>query len=183
MSSPPSVIPTTRLLLRAWEPQDAHALRTVLHESRDEIGRWIPWVLDGMDTDDGVAARIAQHAESFAKGTEWLYGIFDPDHDALLGGCGLHPRVGPGGVEIGYWVATGASRRGIATEAARALTETALAMPGITRVEIRCEPANEASARIPARLGFTHVETLVVPSRRASPPTVSLQLWQLTRTA
>jgi len=38
--------------------------------------------------------------------------------------------------------------------AARALTAAALALPGITSVEIRCDVANVASASVPRGLGY-----------------------------
>lgn len=45
-------------------------------------------------------------------------------------------RIGPGGLETGYWVHQAHTRRGLATAAAAALTDAALALPGIDRVEI-----------------------------------------------
>ncbi len=64
------------------------------------------------------------------------------------------PRIGPGALEIGYWIDTGHTQRGYAGEAARLLTEAALALPGISRVEIHCDQANHVSARIPPSLGY-----------------------------
>lgn len=47
-----------------------------------------------------------------------------------------------------------AAAPGSAPKAARALTSAALALPGITHVEIHHDRANEASAAIPRRLGY-----------------------------
>lgn len=69
-------------------------------------------------------------------------------------------RVGPGGLEIGYWIRTSVAGRGYATEAAAAVTRTAFKVPWVEFVEIRCDPNNLRSARIPARLGYTLVEVL-----------------------
>ncbi len=43
---------------------------------------------------------------------------------------------------------------GIATTAVAMLTDAAFALPGITRVEIHHDRANEASAGIPRTLGY-----------------------------
>jgi len=57
--------------------------------------------------------------------------------------------------EIGYWVRSDRTGRGYATAAARALTRAALqASPLVHRVQIRCDPANLASAAIPPKLGY-----------------------------
>ena len=71
-----------------------------------------------------------------------------------MGSAGLHNRVGEGGLEIGYWVRSGWTGRGIAADATAALTHAALALPGIDRVEICHDAANVASERIPAKLGY-----------------------------
>ena len=83
-----------------------------------------------------------------------------------LGGCGLHDRIGPDGREIGYWLVADATGRGIVTAAARALTELALAMDGVTRVEIHCDEANVRSAAVARRLGYRLDRIELDPSRR-----------------
>jgi RimJ/RimL family protein N-acetyltransferase len=72
----------------------------------------------------------------------------------LLGGTGLHGRIGPGGLEIGYWVRASATRQGIATESSAALTRVGFEVCEADRIEIRIEPGNEASFGIPRKLGF-----------------------------
>ncbi|HYA08074.1 MAG TPA: GNAT family N-acetyltransferase, partial [Gaiellaceae bacterium] len=84
----------------------------------------------------------------------------DRDEQVLLGGTGLHPRVGPGGLELGYWIRASATREGIATESSAALTRVAFEVCGADRVEIRIDPANKASFGIPRALGFPVEATL-----------------------
>jgi RimJ/RimL family protein N-acetyltransferase len=62
--------------------------------------------------------------------------------------------VGDDGLEIGYWVDRNHTRRGYATAAARALTDVALGISGIERVEIHCDRGNVASQAVPRRLGY-----------------------------
>jgi RimJ/RimL family protein N-acetyltransferase len=139
-----------RVVLRRYVRDDLDALRTAIEESRDHLRPFMPWA-DGTraDTTDFLTAAIA----SWDAGTEFNYGIFE-DGGALLGGCGLHARLRPGALEIGYWLRAGATGRGIATAAARALTDAALALPGIEAVEIHCDEANVRSAAVPRRLGY-----------------------------
>ena len=68
----------------------------------------------------------------------------------MLGGTGLHTRVGDGAFEIGYWVRADAVRQGIATSVAGALTRVGIELGGADRIEILVEVDNEVSCRDPA---------------------------------
>jgi hypothetical protein len=57
-------------------------------------------------------------------------------------------------IEIGYWIAGSQTRQSFGTSAAAAITGVALALPGVSRVEIHCDEANTASAAIPRKLGY-----------------------------
>ncbi len=64
---------------------------------------------------------------------------------------GLSPD---GAVEIGYGLLPEHWGKGYATEAVRAVTEWALAQPGVKTVEAETEPGNAASQRVLAKAGF-----------------------------
>jgi RimJ/RimL family protein N-acetyltransferase len=151
---PAARIDTPRLLLRSWQADDAGALRDVFAASRAALERWTPWVLYGSETMDGLREKLQGYADNFSAGVEWRYAMIARDDERIVGGVSLHPRVGPGAIEIGYWLASAATGRGFATEAAEALTAEAFRGGDIERIEIRCEPANEASMRVPERLGY-----------------------------
>jgi RimJ/RimL family protein N-acetyltransferase len=92
---------------------------------------------------------------NFDLGEDFPYGFFEPGESAVVGGGGLHRRVGPDAFEIGYWIRTSEAGRGLATEATAALTRVGLELCGADRIEIRVEPENHASLAIPRKLGFT----------------------------
>ena len=144
--------------MRAWRADDAPALAMTLAANDAHLRAWTPWVVDGRVPNQSLGLRLARHAEDFAAGREWVYGIFARDETEVLGGCGLYARVGPTALEIGYWLSTGSTGRGLATESASALTALAFSNPNIERVEIHCDPRNAASVRIPHRLGY-RIET------------------------
>jgi RimJ/RimL family protein N-acetyltransferase len=91
---------------------------------------------------------------------DYCYGVFDRHTGDLVGGCGLHTRSGPSSRELGYWIRPERWRQGLATELAAALTRVAFEVDRVERVDVRCELANVASARVPERLGFLHEATL-----------------------
>ena len=151
----PDRFETPRLVLRRYRPGDAPLLKAAIDESLDRLVPWMPWARTEPTPVPELADRLATFAASYDSGAEWMVGIFERGEQRLLGGTGLHRR-GPAHVlEIGYWLRTGEEGRGYATEAVAALRRMAAEVPGITHVRICCDPRNQRSAAVPARLGFT----------------------------
>jgi RimJ/RimL family protein N-acetyltransferase len=137
--------------LRRYWLADADSLYTAVEESRDHLRPWMPWADETRSQFDSF---VAEAVEQWERGTDRNYLIVESDTGEQLGGCGLHARLGAGALEIGYWLRAGATGRGLVTAAARALTDTALAVEGVTRVEIHCDAANVRSAAVPRRIGY-----------------------------
>ncbi len=148
---PPQRLVVDGTTLRAWRPADAPALHAAVLESFESLHPWMPWAEQRPRARDHEAF-IDTAIEQWETGAAYLYGMFDGER--LLGTIGLHTRVGPGAFDLGYWLHVDHTGRGLATRAAGALTDLALALPGIERVEIHCDEANTASAAIPRRLGY-----------------------------
>ncbi|WP_437288793.1 GNAT family N-acetyltransferase [Sorangium sp. So ce406] len=157
---PPAQLLTARLVLRAWQPEDASLMREAIDESLAHLRPWMPWAVNEPLALEATIALLERFRDDFAAGRDFHYGIFTRDEREVLGGTGLHPRIGPDAIEIGYWLRETATRRGYATEAAEALTRVAFEDLGLSRVEIRCDPRNSASAAVPRRLGYRYVTTL-----------------------
>ena len=141
------------LLLRRWLPDDAEALGRAVAQSAEHLRPWMAWIADEPLALERRRAMIAEWEHDWSEGGDVLMGVF-ADDGRIAGGCGLHRRIGPGGLEIGYWIHVDFLRRGLATRAARMLTDAALGLPEITRVEIHHDKANRASAGVPRKLGF-----------------------------
>jgi RimJ/RimL family protein N-acetyltransferase len=164
------------LVLRSWRLEHAPTLLAAIQASVAELRRFMPWA-----TTDPTLAAVLEFVGSVVDGPAIGYGLFEADGE-LVGGCGLHDRRGPGILEIGYWVRSDRTGRGYATAVARALTTVALErFPEVNRVEIRCDPANLASAAIPPKLGYRLVEVVDAPIE-ATAQTGRQQVWALTRT-
>lgn len=181
LHQPPQRIQTARLVLRGWRPEDAPLLKGAIDASLEHLQSWMRWAMAEPSPLETIAERLAAFADNFAAGRDWGYGLFTPDERSVIGGTGLHPRIGPGGLEIGYWLHVGHTRRGYATEAAAAMTRTGFEMPDVARMEIRCDPRNLDSAAVPKRLGYRHVQTLVNETVTPSGEPRDTMIWQLTR--
>jgi len=73
----------------------------------------------------------------------------------VVGGIGLFGPPEDGRVEFGYGIVESRRGRGYATEAARALVQAALGLPGVTEVTAGVDPANPASVRVLEKAGLT----------------------------
>jgi RimJ/RimL family protein N-acetyltransferase len=153
-------IQTQRLIIRCWQPSDAALLKAAIEESLDHLRPWMPWAQDEPQELQDRVGWLRRARGKFDMDRDFVYGIFSPDESQVLGGTGLHTRVGESAREIGYWIHQDYINQGLATETAAALTKVAFEVDEVNRVEIHCDPQNVRSAAIPRKLGFVHEATL-----------------------
>jgi RimJ/RimL family protein N-acetyltransferase len=167
----PYRIETERLVIRCYEPRDAPLTKDAVDSSREHLRPWMPWADNDPITVEEQANVLRAVRSAFDAGEDFPYGVFAADEMQQLGGSGLHPRIGEGGLEIGYFVRASATRRGFITESTAALTRVGFEICEADRIEIRIEPGNEASFGIPRKLRFTEEATLRrrLPGRAGGP--------------
>jgi RimJ/RimL family protein N-acetyltransferase len=178
-AGPPEVLRTARLELTRARTNDLDEVVEAVDASLAELAPWMPWAQDPDATREGTAAFLEEADDRWASGAEWSYVVRLVSGSGAAGVVGIIDRVGPDAREIGYWVRTALSGRGVATEAAGALTGAGLALPGVARMEIHCDEANVRSARVAARLGYRLVETRAYEGD-APGDTGRLQIWETT---
>ena len=157
---PAYVVKTPRLVLRCYERDDVAAAHAGVLANLDALRPWMPWIALEPKSFEERAEQLRRFRGRFDIGEDFIYGIFDRVSGAFVGGCGLHPGVGVGAIEIGYWISEDRWGQGLATEAAAALTRVGFERLEATRVEIRVDPENARSLRVPPKLGFSHEGTL-----------------------
>jgi RimJ/RimL family protein N-acetyltransferase len=153
-------IVTERLVIRCWEPADAVLAKEAIDSSLDHLRPWMPWAHAEPTTLEQKVQLLRLFRGKFDLDQDAVYGIFDREERRVVGGTGLHPRVGDDASEIGYWIRADATGKGFATESTAAVTRVAFEILGFDRIEIRCDPANVRSAAIPKRLGYEYEATL-----------------------
>lgn len=183
MRVPPARIETPRLVLRVKERRDASLLKAAIDMSLSELRQWMPWAMDEPSELAEIEQRTERFRAEFHAGVDFHFGIFDRAEQEILGGCGLHPRIGDDALEIGYWIRSDVAGRGYATEAAGALTKVAFEDIGVSRLQIRCDPANAASAAIPRKLGYRHIETLIGNACTPEGQPRDTMVWEIDRTS
>lgn len=163
-AQPADQIDAVVVRLRRWGVEDVDVLFRLVSDNLEHLRPWMPWAREVSLNEQ--RAFLVHLQETWEQRTDFGYAVTLPD-SRPIGSMGLHARAGPGTLEIGYWIGSAHTGRGYATAAAGALTRAALALPGVERVEIRCDVANKASAAVPRKLGFTLVE---VVTRHAAAP-------------
>ncbi|TFV89639.1 N-acetyltransferase [Blastococcus sp. CT_GayMR16] len=81
--------------------------------------------------------------------------VVERETGLTVGGVGLFGPPKDGRVELGYGIVESRRGRGYATEAARAMVELALGLPGVTEVVAGVDPTNGASVRVLEKAGLT----------------------------
>ena len=148
---PNELIEHAPVTLRRYRAEDADALFQAVTESLDQLRPWLPWAADY--SRESAEEFLAGSVKDWDEGTAYNYAIVTGD--ALVGSIGLMTRCGPGGLEIGYWVRSAYTGRGLATAATAAVVGQAFGLPGVDWVEIVHDELNVASGQIPRKLGFT----------------------------
>ncbi|WP_377271019.1 GNAT family N-acetyltransferase [Peterkaempfera sp. SMS 1(5)a] len=156
MEHPPETLARGAVLLRRWRAQDAAVVDRIVTEALDHLLPWMPWAAGHSAAT--AAAYVAECERQWASGEAYQYAITCDGEE--IGSCALMRRIGPGGLEIGYWLDPRWTGRGLATTAVHALVEAACALPGTERVEIHHDAANLASGAVAQRAGFTEVVRL-----------------------
>ena len=126
-------------------------------------------LLGGVDLADGwthfpeALAWMRDHLKENPEETGmWSYCVIHRNDVRLIGTCGYKGFPDPDGfLEIGYEIAVAYQNRGLATEAALALTGHALSMNGVSGVMAHTLAEENASAAVLRKLGFQFVEEIV----------------------
>jgi RimJ/RimL family protein N-acetyltransferase len=174
-------IHTPRLVLRCWQPSDAPLLAEATTASLDHLRPWMPWAHAEPEELEAKVQRLRGFRARFDTDQDYIYGIFTPDESEVVGGTGMHPRVGEAALEIGYWINARYAGQGYATESSAALTRVGFEVNGLERMEIRCDPRNVRSAAVPRKLGYTHEATLRARVRGVDGTMGDSMVWSLLR--
>jgi len=151
-----------RVLLRSLTEDDADSLYKVIDESREFLGKHLPWPKDCEGPED-VASRLDSWDLQAQMGNGACWGIFDRMGDPTknicpnsLAGCIIVGWVqwAHRSASISYWIGEPFTGRGLATEALQLLCRKMFDL-GINRLELSTSVTNPKSAAVARRAGFS----------------------------
>ena len=141
-----------KVKIRCYKTDDSGAFHAAARESTEEVYRWLPWCRPDYslrEAEDWTESR----RKLFDEGIEYEFAIVD-GNDRLLGGCGLNQINAVNRMaNLGYWVRTSETGRGVATSAVRQLADFAFSETELERLEIVCAIGNKASQRVAEKAG------------------------------
>ena len=143
------------LLIRPYREADAIALYEAVRESVSEVSLWLPWCHQNYSIEE--SREFIGSRELASQGDEWYsFGIFEKRDGAFLGGVGINfiNRVHQM-ANLGYWVRTSATGRGIATMATRLAARFGFEELGLQRIEIVAAVGNVPSQLVAEKAGAT----------------------------
>ena len=147
---------TDRLILQRFTRRDASTLDEAIRESLADLNQWLPWARLDYTTSD-TTSFIRESIQAWKEERAWDYSIRAiEDPKRHVGNISFWTVSKLGKIaEIGYWVRSYDTGRGICTEAVQLLLEEAFNSLGYHKVVLRIAVGNDASDRVAEKLGFT----------------------------
>lgn len=150
----PMPITTPRLLIRPAQSSHSGILNRAIVESFNELKKFMAWA-NYIPSLEETTIELKKAEVRWILREDLMLLIFDKQTNDFLGATGFHridwklPKF-----EIGYWVRSSESGKGIITESTNALTYYAFKELKAVRVEIKCSENNIGSRRIAEKLNF-----------------------------
>jgi ribosomal-protein-serine acetyltransferase len=139
------------LKLRQLIPDESNLIFSIVDSEREYLGKWLPWV-ENTQTPGDSKEFIEGIIQKRQEGTEFGFGIIVNDqpkgHISLM-----HVSDGKA-PEIGYWISSQESGKGITSKAAKTVTEFGFKTLGLDKITIRADHRNIASNKVAEKLGY-----------------------------
>ena len=137
--------------VRPLAPGDASALFEAVRESFADLQPWMPWCHPDYSLRDANTF-IEKTRASLAAGSGFEYAVIV---DGMLGGVSGINEIDKGNrrANVGYWVRSSMTGRGVAPAAVALLREWAFAQTDLVRLEILVAAGNTRSQRVAEKAG------------------------------
>jgi ribosomal-protein-serine acetyltransferase len=139
--------------IRPFQASDAFPLYEATRESIDQLCAWMVWCHPDYSLKESQSF-IAKAAVDWARGDQYSFGIFDWVNGTFLGSVGLRTvdrfhRT----ANLGYWVRSNSTNRGVASAATRLVTQFAFQELCLNRIEILIPTENLPSQLVAKKAG------------------------------
>src|ERR1043165_6994475 len=155
-SEPLPTVDGETVYLRAPQMSDYAEWATLREASRAFLTPWEPtWPADDLGR-SAFRRRLRRYAEDQRSDQSYAFFLFRKSDHALTGGltlANIRRGVAQAG-SLGYWIGESFARRGMMSDAVRALVPFSFGALRLHRLEAACIPSNAASIRLLENAGF-----------------------------
>jgi RimJ/RimL family protein N-acetyltransferase len=145
-----------RLTLQRFSRRDAGTHDEAIRASLPDLNQWLPWAR--MDyTSADTTAFIRESINAWKEDRAWDYSVrANDDGRRHIGNISFWTVSKLGKIaEIGYWVRSDETSKGVCTEAVGLLLNEMFTSLGYHKIVLRIAVGNLASDRVAEKLGFT----------------------------
>jgi RimJ/RimL family protein N-acetyltransferase len=143
------------ITLRQYRVSDIDSVYRAVRESISELSVWMPWCHPDYSIEE-TKTWIESQPDKWEKGEEYNFAISYGTGGLYLGGCGLRVIDQDARISnLGYWIRTSQTNKGIATAATLLLAQFAFNELGLNRIELAIAVDNQASLRVADKAGAT----------------------------
>jgi ribosomal-protein-serine acetyltransferase len=142
-----------RIMIRPLNVADIEAEYEAVRESIPEVSVWMAWCHPGYTIEE-TTAYIMSREEAWKADKDYGFGVFEVGTGKFLGGTGLNfINREHNCANLGYWVRSSCTGRGVASGAARLVARYGLEHLGLQRIEILAAVGNIPSQRAAEKAG------------------------------
>lgn len=142
-----------KISIRKFKKSDAKEFQAAILESVEHVSEWLPWCTAAYSLKDAIEWTVSS-IKLWDAGTAYQFIIEDRETDKILGGIGINQIVPQHKIgNMGYWVRSSETNKGVCTRAGRLVIEYAFSHLGFQRIEIHVHPDNLASNAVASKLG------------------------------
>ena len=146
----------SRITIRPYRAEDTALLFEAVRETVHELSRWMPWCHSGYSLTDSASFVDSRQAD-WDKGEHYSFVIEDTRDRQFLGGTGLNFfNRAHNFANLGYWVRSSQTRRGVAAAAVQLAARFGFQKLKLTRLEIVMAAENSASRSVAEKVNATY---------------------------
>lgn len=150
-----------QITIRKYQKEDISDFYTAIIESKAQISKWLPWCHEAYsieDTKQWINQIVPEIWES-KRGCEFV--IVEAGSNKVLGGCCLEQiNWIKKEANIGYWVRTSETKKGIATYACHFLLHFGFSTLNLEIIKVIPSAENEASKKVAEKLPYEAMEVV-----------------------
>ena len=140
-------------MIRPHRGEDIPLVLEAVRESIPELSRWLPWCHPNYSEQDCTTFVLAREG-AWNKREEFNFAIVESATGRFLGGTGLNLiNYAHGFANLGYWVRSSCTRRGVATAALRMTARFGFGELNLNHIQILAATGNAGSQRVAEKAG------------------------------